>query len=400
MATSKTDFHRIESELTAIQAELREQGLDGWLLYDLHARNPVVDGLLGLGDLSRRHFVLVPARGEPHALMHRIEEAPWVAWPWRRSAYASWRELDGRLRDLLAGARRVAMEVTPHDAIPALDLVPAGVVQLVEAAGVEVTSSAELVTRFHSRWTDEGLASHRRAAAVLARVAAEAFALAGAAVASGESPTEGWLRAHVLERLREGGLAVGADAIVACGENAADPHYPPVGRGAPLRTGTVLLLDLWGKESDAAVYADQTWMAYLGNEVPERVNELWHAVRDARVAAVTFIRERYRDGGFPQGHEVDAVARAVLTARGHGDHFIHRTGHSIDRDLHGTGPNIDDFETHETRRLVPGIGFSIEPGLYLPGELGIRSEIDVFMTDHGPEVTTPDPQMSIPPLLR
>jgi len=398
--SDSSDFRRLQGELPAIQDALREQGLDGWLLYDLHARNRITTTLLGLGDLSRRYFVLVPAQGEPHAVVHRIEEAPWSAWPWRRTPYSGWRELEGALSDMLSGVGRAAMEVAARDAIPALDLVPVGVVQLIESAGVEVVSSAELVTRFHSRWTADGLASHRRAGAVLAQAASEAFAFAAAGVAAGESITEGALRTRVLDRLRAGGLTVGADAIVAWGPNAADPHYHPSDRGALLRPGAVLLLDLWGKESEDAVFADQTWMAYIGEEIPDRVNDVWLAVRDARVAAVQFIRERCTGGEFPMGYEVDAVSRALIDSRGFGAYFIHRTGHSIDVELHGTGPNIDDFETHETRRLVPGTGFSIEPGVYLPGDLGIRSEIDVYMTELGPEVTTPDPQMALPPLLR
>jgi len=391
-------FGGVSARLEEIQAALREQGLDGWLLYDLHARNAVAARLLGLGDLTRRYFVLLPAEGEPHAVTHRIEQGPWVEWPWVRHEYSAWRELDAVLAELLAG-KRVAMEISPRDAVPAVDVVPAGVLELVRSAGAEVVSSGDLITRFYSRWTAEGLASHRRAAGVLAAVAAEAFQRAAAALRSGETMYEGELRRWVLDELAARGCGVGADAIVAVGANAADPHYETGERGAPLVRDQVLLLDLWAKEREDLVYADQTWMAYLGESVPGRIIALWEVVRDARDAGVSFLRERWAAGQPVQGREVDDVVRGVITARGYGEAFVHRTGHSIDSATHGMGPNIDNLETSETRLLIPGVGFSIEPGIYLRGDVGLRSEINVYMGEAGPEVTPTSPQVELPALL-
>lgn len=393
-------FARLEAQLDEIQAALRELGLDGWLLYDLHARNAVSGRLLGLGDLTRRYFVLIPAEGEPVAVVHGIEEAPWQGWPWRRTRYVGWKELDRVLSDVLGGRRRVAMEVSPRDAVPALDLVPSGVVELVQSRGVEVVSSGDLITRFYARWSADALAAHRRAGAALAQGAREAFERAAAAVRAGEELTEGALRAWLLRRLGELGAGVGADSIVAVGANAADPHYATPERGAPICEGELLLIDLWGKESDDAVYADQTWMGYLGAEIPERVRPVWDAVRSARDAAVAFLQSAWREGRAVMGGEVDDVCRGVIVERGYGDAFIHRTGHSIDAEVHGMGPNIDNLETREVRHLIPGVGFSIEPGIYLPGDVGMRSEINVYMGENGPEVTTPDPQAEIFALLR
>jgi Xaa-Pro dipeptidase len=391
-------FRALAARLEEIQAALREQGLDGWLLYDLHARNAVAGRLLGLGDLTRRYFVFLPAEGEPQAVTHRIEQHPWADWPWRRVAYSGWRELDAALAAVVRG-KRVAMEISERDAVPAMDIVPAGVLELVRSAGAEVVSSGDLVSRFYSRWSAEALVSHRRTAEALASVAADAFARAAAALRAGETLYEGELRRWVLEQLAARGFGVGADAIVAVGENAANPHYETGERGAPLERDRVLLLDLWSKERDDLVYADQTWMAYLGESVPDRIVTLWEAVRDARDAAVTFLRERWAAGQPVQGREVDDVARGVIAARGYGDAFVHRTGHSIDQATHGMGPNIDNLETSETRVLIPGVGFSIEPGIYLPGDVGLRSEINVYMGEEGPEVTPREPQVTIPALL-
>lgn len=391
-------FSGLAARLDEIQAALREQGLDGWLLYDLHARNAVADRLLGLGDLTRRYFVLLPAEGEPHAVTHRIEQGPWADWPWARQEYSAWRELDAALSGLLAG-KRIAMEVSARDAVPAVDVVPAGVLELVRSAGAEVVSSGDLISRFYSRWSAEGLASHRRAAGVLAAVAAEAFQRAAAAVRSGDTLHEGELRRWVLDELAARGCGVGADSIVALGANAANPHYETGERGAVLVRDQVLLIDLWGKEREDLIYADQTWMGYLGELVPERIMTLWEAVRDGRDAAVSFLRERWEAGQLVQGREVDDVVRGVITERGYGDAFVHRTGHSIDSATHGMGPNIDNLETSETRLLIPGVGFSIEPGIYLRGDVGLRSEINVYMGEAGPEVTPPAPQVELPALL-
>jgi len=199
-------FSGVAARLEEIQAALREQGLDGWLLYDLHARNAVADRLLGLGDLTRRYFVLLPAEGEPHAVTHRIEQGPWADWPWTRQEYSAWRELDAALSRLLSG-KRIAMEVSPRDAVPAVDVVPAGVLELVRAAGAEVVSSGDLISRFYSRWTAEGLASHRRAAGVLAAVAAEAWA---------RTRSSGWARTRRTLTTRRGSAALSSCATRCC----------------------------------------------------------------------------------------------------------------------------------------------------------------------------------------
>src|SRR5690606_5853561 len=229
-------FEQLRARLVEIQDALGELGLDGWLLYDLMARNPVAGGLTGRGRLSRRYFVFLPAAGEPVAVVHGIEEAPWSDWPWRKRRYVGWRELEQALREVLGAARRVAMEVSARDEVPVLDLVPAGVVELIRSLGPEVVSSGDLITRFYSRW-----------------------------MPADQAVREAPMRAWVPEALAARGCAVGADCIVANGVNAADPHYAPVGDGDPLRRGDLILLDLWGKESDDSVYADQTWMAYLGS---------------------------------------------------------------------------------------------------------------------------------------
>jgi len=378
-----------------VQQALSRASLDGWLLFEFHGQNSIAAGLTGLGWNTRRSFVLVPRQGDPVALIHAIERAQWGHWPWEVRTYSSWRQMERELQLLLAGRSRVAMEVSPGSAVPTLDRVPMGVVELVRGVGCEVVTSGDLVSAFHARWTPAQLSVHRRTAAALRSVALGAFQRAAAAAESGSPETEGSLSRWIREALAGEGVGVEVDCIVAIGPRAADPHYHPGEVGERVEAEQLLLIDLWGKPTAGDVPADQTWMGFLGEAIPTRVQTVWEAVRDARDAALDFLAARGRAATDVRGFEVDDVARGVIRERGFGDHFLHRTGHSIDRELHGTGPNLDNLETRDERLLIPGVGFSVEPGVYLRGELGIRSEVNVHWGEVGAEVTTPRPQEEI-----
>ena len=392
-------FELITKRLSDIQKELKDANLDGWLLYDFRARNTVSGKLTGLGNLTRRYFLYIPASGEPHAVTHKIEAGPWAEWTLPRTEYSAWRELDTALRAVLANAKRIAMEISPNDGVPAMDLVPAGVLEMIRGLGPEVVSSGDLVSRFYSAWTADDLAAHRRASTILMQAAHAAFQRLANEFSSGTTVREGDVHAWIMADLVARGASAGADCHIAGGANAADPHYNPSGMGAEFKRDEVVLIDLWSKESDDSVYADQTWMGYLGATVPDRVAKMFEIVCGGRDAAVQFLKEGHASSRRIMGGEVDDVTRNYITERGYGDAFIHRTGHSIDQAIHGMGPNIDNLETNETRILIPGVGFSIEPGIYLRGDVGMRSEINVFMGHDGPEVTTPSMQHSMLTLL-
>lgn len=378
--------------LSAVQAAIREQKLDGWLLFDFHGLNPVATGMLGLeGMLTRRIFAFVPKAGPPVAITHAIEQGPWKHWPaeWTKVVYSSWRTLEERLGELVKG-KKVAMEYSPGDAVPYLDRVPAGVLEMVKQAGAKVVSSGELVTRFYAAWSSVHVETHRRAAAAIAQVAKDAINVAGKRAKGGAPMAEHELQRWILDRFAEGRLFCDHGPIVAAGENAANPHYAP-SSSAPrlIQRGDILLIDLWAREQvPDAVYADQTWMASLGAP-SKRALEVWTAVRDARDAAIALVQERVKAGAPVRGGEVDDASRGVIESRGFAKYFTHRTGHSIDpRDLHGSGPHIDNLETREERLLVPGVAFSIEPGIYIAGEIGMRSEVNVYLVA-GQAVVTP-----------
>jgi Xaa-Pro dipeptidase len=382
--------------LPRLQALLAEAKLDGWLLYDFRGLNPIAGGLLGLkGMVTRRVFAWVPRDGHPVAITHAIEQAQWEAWPaaWGREVYSSWRTLEGALARLVDG-KRIAMEYSPGDAVPYVDWVPGGVLDMVRAAGAEVVSSGDLVSRYYAVWTDRQVASHERTAEVLARIARDALARAGRAAGEGRPLHEHELMRWILDEFARAGLETDHGPNVSAGANAANPHYEPSPEHPrAIARGDVLLVDLWARETDdgsgaPGMWADQTWMASVG-EPSARAREVWEAVRGARDAAIDFLRARVAAGAPPvRGGDADDAARAVIERAGFGQYFTHRTGHSIDvRSLHGAGPHLDNLETREERALVPGVGFSIEPGVYVRGEIGMRSEVNAYVGPEGVVIT-------------
>jgi Xaa-Pro aminopeptidase len=377
-----------------LRSALADAGLDGWLLYAFRGMNPVAVRVLELSGMNtRRLFVLFPRDGEPVAVAHKIELQGMESFPGQVIPYARWSELHEILRSLLKG-RKVAMEISPEDAVPYLDRIPYGVIEMLRHAGAEVVPSGALVSRFAARWSPAEVQDHRAAAEILADVARRTLQQT-------VSETDGTLRetavqARVVEAVQARGLVFDERPIVAFGPNSAKPHYQPeAGKDAALKPGDVVLLDLWAGRSLTTVFADQTWIGFAGSAPPERVRQVWQTVRQARDAAVDAIRRGSKNGRGIMGFEADRAAREVIERAGYGEQFVHRTGHSIDRDLHGSGPHLDDYETHDDRALIPGVGFSVEPGIYLSGEFGMRSEVNVFMTSSGPEVTPAQPQAEL-----
>jgi Xaa-Pro aminopeptidase len=383
--------------LPALQRALEQAEVDGWLLYDFHGLNPVARGMLELpGMTTRRFFVYIPRKGSPVAITHAIEQGPWAGWPasWGKEKYSSWRLLESLLAGLVKG-KKVAMEYSPGDAVPYLDRIPAGVLEMVRNAGATVVSSADLVSTFYAVWNDKQRASHERAARVVATIGEQAIRLAGSRADSGSPITEYALQSWIKEKFEAGGLETDHGPIVAIGPNASNPHYEPTAdKSATINRGDILLVDLWAREKDG-VYADQTWMGSLG-QPSDRDKTIWLAVRDARDAAISMLRERVGAHKPVRGGEVDDAAREVITKRGFGEFFIHRTGHSIDpRELHGSGPHIDNLETRDERALIPGVGFSIEPGIYLAGDVGMRSEVNGLIGTDGVLITPSEYQKDL-----
>jgi Xaa-Pro aminopeptidase len=381
-------------DLAGIQRALAAERLDGWLLYDFHGSNPIAVQLAGLANgaqmTTRRWYYLIPAQGEPRALVHALEQHNLDHLPGAKTVYAGRHQLDAELGRLLSGIRRLAMEYSPNCAIPSVSRVDAGTAEAIRSRGVEIVSSGDLVQQFEATWTAEQLASHRAASEALYRIKDRAFAAAAAALSAGRAQTEFDLQQSMVQWFRDEGLVSDSAPVVAVGPNAGNPHYlPGASQSRPIVPDEVLLIDLWGKKTNTgAVFADITWVAVTSRQVPTEPARAFDAIVKARDAAVRLVEEAAADNRDLRGWQVDRAARQVLQDAGYGERILHRTGHSLGENVHGNGTHLDDYETHDERRVLPGTGFTIEPGLYFDS-FGVRTEINVYRGEHDALVTGP-----------
>jgi Xaa-Pro dipeptidase len=417
--------------IRAIQAALTQAGLDGWLFYDFRGSDPLAYRILKLdqrGITTRRWFYYIPAVGEPVKIVHSIERDKLDQLPGRKLVYLPWQQLHGFLRETLAGTgraplvhtqrgkvrvyarrdspagqRRIAMQYSPNNDIPYMSRVDAGTIELIRSFGVNPLPSADLVQQFEAAWTPAQLETHVEASDKIHRIIMQAFDEIARRMRAGEPTTEYDIQQFMVRRYEEEGLVSDNEPpIIAVNANAANPHYEPTREiHAPIRRGDFVLFDVWAKlKKDGAVYTDQTWTGYVGETVPEKYTRIFNIVRDARDAAVRFVQESVRAGRPIKGADVDDVSRGVITRAGYGAQFLHRTGHSIGEEVHGNGANIDNLETRDARRIIARTTFSIEPGIYLEGKFGVRSEIDVHVTERDAIVTGQPIQTAIVAIMK
>lgn len=391
-------------DLTAVQSALREEGVDGWLLYDFRGLNVLARRVVQMPEgsmLSRRWFYFVPAQGEPRKLVHRIESGALDHLPGTKTIYLRWQELEAGVAGLVKGSRRVAMEYVPRGANPYVARVDAGTVELVHASGPEVVPSGDLIQRFEACWDDEQWAMHLEAAVHTRSAYDAAFGFIATRIRAGSPPRETEVQQVILDHFKANRVICDHPPICAVGPNSGNPHYEPIaGKDALVTEGSFVLIDLWAKcDRPRAVYSDLTRTAFAGREVPARVREIFGIVAQARDAAIDKVRSAFANGQTLLGWEVDNAARAVIDKAGYGEAFCHRTGHSIGQEVHGNGANMDGLETREDRKVLRRTCFSVEPGIYLP-EFGVRSEVDVFVDGAGKvHVTGGEPQTEVTALL-
>ncbi|HKR02708.1 MAG TPA: M24 family metallopeptidase [Pyrinomonadaceae bacterium] len=413
----------------AIQAALREAKLDGWLFYDFRGSDPLAYRILKLdvrGITTRRWFYYIPATGEPVKLVHSIERDKLDRLPGRKLIYLPWEQLHQFLRETLTagstgggglvhtqrgkmrvyyrrGPGRIAMQYSPNNDIPYMSRVDAGTIELIRSFGVEPVTSADLVQQFEAAWTPAQLQMHNEASDKIHRIIMQAFDEIARRIRAGEPTTEYDIQQFMVRRYAEEGLESDNEPpIVAVNANAANPHYEPTRDiNQPIRRGDFVLFDVWAKlKRPGSVYTDQTWTGYVGESVPEEYTRIFNIVREARDSAVKFVQENMRAGRVIKGADVDDVSRGVIKRAGYGAQFLHRTGHSIGEEVHGNGANIDNLETRDSRRIIPRTTFSIEPGIYLEGKFGVRSEIDVYVSDRDATATGQPIQTEVIPILK
>jgi Xaa-Pro aminopeptidase len=396
--------------IEAIQQALKDADFDGWLFYSFRGSDPIAANILGMpteGHMAtRRWFYLVPQSGEPVRILHSIERDVLDHLPGKKIIYLPWQQLHGVLKSELTGLSsqrvpRLAMQYSPDAAIPYLSRVDAGTIELIRSFGVEVVTSADLVQRFEAAWSDSQLAMHEEAAAGLYASVHEAFSEIGRRISSDTPTSEYDIQQFIMSRFAERGMITKDPPIVAVNGNSAAPHYGPTREHhSPINKGDFVLIDLWAKlDKPNSVYADITWTSFVGERAPDEVVKVFNIVRDARDAATEFVKEAFGGGRRIFGWQVDDVCRAVIQKAGYGEYFIHRTGHNIHTEVHGNGANIDNLETKDERVLIPRTCFSIEPGIYLEGRFGVRSEIDVYVDERGARVTGGEVQRELVAIL-
>lgn len=383
-----------------IQAALAENQLDGWLFFDHHRRDPLAYRILQIPDevgATRRWYFFVPAKGNPQKLVHRIESAALDTLPGDKNVYASWTDQQSKLRQILSGHHRVAMQYSPNCVIPYVSLVDGGTLELVRQCGVEVVSAANLIQEFEAQWTQQQFASHREAGKLVDQVRGEAFDFIGERLRSKARINEYEVQQFILNCFSQHNLVTDHGPIVAVNKNASDPHYEPNRQKSDeIQENDVVLIDLWAKQDHPlAVYYDVTWTGFCGEAIPSEVQNVFEVVRDARKKASAFVIDRVANHQSTMGWEVDDVARGHIASENYGSYFFHRTGHSIGTEVHGTGANMDNLESHDERLIIPNTCFSIEPGIYLE-TFGIRSEVNVFVGKESAQVTGAEQEQLIP----
>ncbi len=371
-------------DLEKIQTAIRSLGADGWLFFDFHNRDHLGLKILGMdlkGLSTRRWYYFVPAEGEPTKLAHRVEPTKLDHLPGQKKMYSSWRELHSNLKEILGAPKTIAMQYSPMNAIPYVSITDAGTVDIVRSFGHDIVSSANLVSQFEALLDEKAVKSHFKAGKLVDAVLADAFNEVRKSVRSKKYKTEYEIQQFIMKRFKANGLVTDDPPIVGTNDHPANPHFAPVPKGSrKIKPGDKLLIDLWAKlDKPGSIFYDITWCAFIGDEAPEEYVKAFHTVRDARQAGFEFINERLGSGKAIAGWEVDDICRNVVSEAGYGQYFTHRTGHSIGEEVHGNGPNIDNFETQDTRQLVPGCLFSLEPGIYIEGKMGVRSELNVYI---------------------
>jgi Xaa-Pro dipeptidase len=394
-----------EAHIESLQMALQKDKLDGWLFYSFRGSDPIAENILRLDHAkftTRRWFYFVPAKGTPRKIVHAIEPATLDGVPGDKHVYLPWQQLHEQLREALAGVKKVAMQYSPLNTIPYISRVDAGTIELVRSFGIDVVSSADLVQVFEAVWSDEQLETHLYAAKHMRQIVDEIAKEVRRRVRDNVTINELEIQGFIVDQFERRDLTAGHPPIVAINAHSADPHYAPnAADNLPMRKGDFLLVDMWSKRrTPHAVYDDITWTFFIGETVPAENQKIFNIVRDGRDAAIKAVEQRYPSDDVLYGWQIDDEARKSITKAGYGQYFLHRTGHSIHEEVHGNGANIDNLETQDSRRLMARTCFSIEPGVYLKGTFGVRSEVDMYLSDKEAVVTGQPIQTEVIPILK
>lgn len=372
--------------LDKIQEHMRLNNIDSWLISDFRGSNPAMREIIGKKFTTRRAYIYVPKEGSAVVVYHIIDRNAYENLPCERIMYVTWQELFENLEKLLKNDVTVAMEYSPMCAIPIVSWADGGIVDYVRSLGKLVTSSMDMFTLLTAVWSKENYQSHKYAAKNVQETKDMAFRFIAEKLKSGEFVNEYMVQQFIMEEFDRRNMYAADPAIVGVNENSSNSHYEPTrDKSSEIKKGDLVLIDLWAREKvDHSVYADITWMGYCGGNIPDEYVNVFNVAKAGRLAACDLLYKAEKEGRMLSGYMVDDACRNRIANEGYGEYFLHRTGHSIGpgETVHAMGANIDNFETHDERGLLPCTGFSIEPGIYL-GKFGVRTETDVYIHSDG-----------------
>lgn len=391
-------------DLVKVKKIIRKLNLDAWLLYDFRGSNDLAHDVLGIppqSHLTRRFYYLIPAKGTPVKIVNGIEAGHLDHLPGKKLIYSDHKSLANHLKNSLKNLKTIAMEYSPFNAIPYISKVDAGTIEQIKSFGVKIKSSADLISLFTAVWDDNQFKDNKPVASALVEIVKESFNYIKNNTLKGITLTEFDVQHFIIKEFEKRNIETDFPPIVGVNENSANPHYSPEKNNCKsINKGDLVLIDLWAKaKSPSSVWSDITWVGYMGETIPKKYENIFNIVSKARDTAFDFIVTRFKNKKDVRGYEVDNACRKIIDKAGYGKYFIHRTGHSITTELHGSGAHLDNYETKDERLLLPSTSFSIEPGIYLKGDFGVRSEIDVFITKNGKVISTGEIQKEIIPIL-
>jgi Xaa-Pro aminopeptidase len=386
-----------------IQNILKDMNVDGWLIYDFKGSNDIAYKILNIPSdlhITRRFYYFIPKIGDPVQIVSAVESNVLnkLNLPGKKVVYSNLSSLKYELSYILSDIKTVAMEYSPNNMIPYISKVDAGTIELIRSYGINVVSSGDIIARLVAIWTKDQYEENKMVSKNLYKIVKDAFQYIGEAISQNKIITEYDVQSFIMNKFSEFNYYTDFPPIVASNANAADPHYEiSKEKSATIKKGDLVLIDLWCKaNNENAVWSDITWMGFVGEEIPKKYRDIFRVLVDAREKAFELVCESFNNKKILRGYEIDNAARKIIDDAGYGKYFVHRTGHSITTELHGDGPNADNYESKDERIIMPGMSFSIEPGIYIPGDCGFRSEIDVFIDwDGNVECTGEERQFEI-----
>lgn len=376
------------NKIEIVQNYLQAENKDAWIIVDYEMKNQTLVSFLGNKMLTRKIFLVIPKTGKPYLITHNIDIVflnadSFITSNFDLKVYFTWQEMIQIEKESFKEYKSVLMDVSEYGLLPRVSLADYGSVSFIKELGINISSSADILQEFSACFSKESYLQQEEACKKALMIKDEAFKKIKEDILEKGYSDEYDIQQFICQRFHEEGMVYDDEAIVAINTNASNPHYTPnKDMHSLIHEGDVVLIDMWAKnDNDKAVYADITWMGYVGEIVPEVVKERFNILRRAVDTAFKFLQDNLKKRRV-EGYEVDDVTREVVKQEGYLKYFTHRTGHNISIDVspHGPGVNIDNYESHDTRRITKNLSFSLEPGIYAL-DFGMRVETDVYIDE-------------------